>query len=336
MSGRDPQRLDPEDLIARARRGPLSPGEQRELERALAANVDVKVAYQVGADLDRATAVRGGDEGLIARAAQGALQRLQGAVPTRSVGDDAAPELRGDAVGTRSWSLRLPAAAAIALAVLSASGIATAWWSGLVSWPFARPQSAEPSAVDAQTSAVRHKSARRPPRAVPETQRAAPAGPAAEAAPASAPQAAAGSQPRRPSASAAERFHAANNARRSGESARAERLYQELIAAYPGSDESGLARVSLAKLRLARGDAAGAESEYRRYLASGHGQLSEEALVGCAQALGRLGRTRAEREAWQRLLADYPGSVYAPQARNRLLALQAEPAPAEPTQDGPR
>jgi TolA-binding protein len=263
----------------------------------LASNPDVQVAHQVGCDLDRATAVRGGDEALIARAAQAALAELHGGSA-------------GRARSGRSGSLRLSVAAALALAVISASGIATAWWSGLVSWPFAREASVR-QAPSAAPALQRRKPARPSERAAEP-----PPSPVAEPAPPA-------QAPRRASvrADAGELFHGANAARRSGDFPRAERLYAELIAAHPGSDESGLARVSLGKLRLARGDAAGAESEFRRYLQAGAGQLSEEALVGRAQALGKLGRTRAEREAWQRLLADYPGSVYAAQARARLLAL---------------
>ena len=320
MSGRDPERLDPEDLVVRARRGLLSRGEQRELARALESNPDLRVAHQVGSDLDRATAVRGGDEALIARAAQAALAELHGAARA-----PIAPARRGGGAG-RSWSLRLPLAAALALAVISASGIATAWWNGLVSWPFARAASA-PEAPNAAPAAPRRKHVRRSPSAPATAQQPAAPEPIAALPPPAAEAA------RRANAreSAAALFHDANAARRSGDFARAERLYAELIAAHPGSDESGLARVSLGKLRLARGDASGAEAEFRKYLAAGRGQLAEEALVGRAQALGRLGRTGAERDAWQRLLAGYPGSVYAAQARSRLLALQAQHA-----EDGPR
>ena len=59
MSGRGPQRLDPEDLIARARRGLLSPGEQRELARALRESEELRVAYEVGRDLEVRSGRRG-------------------------------------------------------------------------------------------------------------------------------------------------------------------------------------------------------------------------------------------------------------------------------------
>jgi TolA-binding protein len=132
---------------------------------------------------------------------------------------------------------------------------------------------------------------------------------------------------RKPNASAAEHaaelFHEANAARRDGDLRRARRLYGQLTAVHPGSDEAGLARVSLGSLLLAAGDARGAEREFRAYLAAGGGQLREEALVGQAQSLGKLGRAGEERAAWRRLLDANPGSVYAAQARQRLDVLEA-------------
>jgi TolA-binding protein len=80
----------------------------------------------------------------------------------------------------------------------------------------------------------------------------------------------------------------------------------------------------LGKLLLSKGDPSAAEHEFRRYLKGGHGQLTEEALVSRAQSLQRLGRTAAERHTWQRLLAEYPNSVYAAEARGRLRALRSE------------
>jgi TolA-binding protein len=128
----------------------------------------------------------------------------------------------------------------------------------------------------------------------------------------------------RPAASeptAAALFSAANAARRGGDFDRAKRTYSELIARYPTSDEARLARVSLGKLLLAKGNASGAEKEFDQYLKGGSGQLAEEALVSRAQSLRKLGRTDAERATWQRLLAEHPNSVYAAEARGRLQAL---------------
>jgi TolA-binding protein len=110
--------------------------------------------------------------------------------------------------------------------------------------------------------------------------------------------------------------------------ARASELYAEVRTTYPDSAESELARVSLGQLLLARGDAAGAEREFRRYLVRAQGQLVEEALLGRAQSLEQLGRSRDERASLQRLLNEFPHSVYAARARARLLALESESTPA--------
>jgi TolA-binding protein len=209
-------------------------------------------------------------------------------------------------------------------------------WSGVVSWPF-RIVASLPSAPQTQPAKPRraHRAPLRAPAAVAIAQTAVPAAAPLPATATPSPEQVASpvegaARARRNAADdAGELFHSANAARRNGDFGRAERLYSELIAAHPGSDESGLARVSLGKLRLARGDAQGAESEFRRYLAAGRGQLDEEALVGQAQSFARLGRARAEREAWQRLLIDHPSSVYAVQARARLAALERAAPPSQ-------
>jgi TolA-binding protein len=123
---------------------------------------------------------------------------------------------------------------------------------------------------------------------------------------------------------AADLFRTANAARHAADFSKAQRLYTELIAKYPGSDEARIARVSLGKLLLATGDPSAAEQEFQNYLKDGRGQLAEEALVSRAQSLQKLGRKNAERLTWQRLLADYPNSVYAAEARARLRVLRQE------------
>jgi outer membrane protein assembly factor BamD (BamD/ComL family) len=124
---------------------------------------------------------------------------------------------------------------------------------------------------------------------------------------------------------AAELFHAANAARREAAFERAVQLYAELRSSYPAAVESELARVSLGQLLLARGDAIAAQREFARYLARGRGQLVEEALLGRAQSLERMGRAREERASLTRLLTEFPRSVYAAQARARLQALEHGP-----------
>jgi TolA-binding protein len=304
MSARDPFGIDPEDLGVRARRGLLSRNEQRELERVTDASASLRIAYEVGRDLDRVTAVRGGDDALIANAASAALGRATPAGPHRI---------------QRRWS----AAAMVALGVLAAGSAAAALWSGVAVWPSASDTPATPSAA---RSPARRVHVAKP---EPVEQPATPTAPSpAEAAvkPVAAPRATA----RTRREGAAELFHAANGARLDGAFARAAELYAEVRSAYPNSAESELARVSLGQLLLARGDAAGAEREFRRYLARAHGQLVEEALLGRAQSLEQLGRAREERASLRRLLDEFPHSVYAARARTRLLALEPVSTPAVP------
>lgn len=316
MSAHDRDDFDPLDLIARARRGSLTRAEQEVLEDALDANPDLAAAYRVGVEIDRASAVQGGDEALIASAADAAMARVADMTSRTRIAASTPPPRRGT---SPRWAL----AAAALLSVVFASGIAGALWSGVVEWPFKSDAKDEPAEQPA--SPPKHVKKRAKP--APDVAQPAPE----EAAPLPAIRvedyAPSEREPRARRATdnvggAAELFSEANAARRSGDLARARRTYTLLIEKHPTSDEAGLSRVSLGKLMLAAGDARGAEREFRRYLAAGGGQLAEEALVGQAESLGRLKRASDERDAWQRLLATHPSSVYAAQAKQRLAALE--------------
>jgi TolA-binding protein len=91
---------------------------------------------------------------------------------------------------------------------------------------------------------------------------------------------------------------------------------------FPASAEAQLARVSLGRVLLLMGRAGEAEQQFALYSSSG-GELAEEALVGQAQSLARLGRSSDELKVWQRLLREFPRSVYAGEANQRLAALSA-------------
>jgi len=136
-------------------------------------------------------------------------------------------------------------------------------------------------------------------------------------------------QPAQPSAraprrqSAADLFGAANEARRERTTGEAVRLYRELERLHPNAPETPVARLSLGRLLLDRaGDPRGALRQFDAYLADrGHHSLREEAMVGRALALGRLGRARDERAAWQALLQAFPASANAERARTRVHEL---------------
>jgi hypothetical protein len=76
---------------------------------------------------------------------------------------------------------------------------------------------------------------------------------------------------------------------------------------------------------LLMGRSGEAEQQFALYSSTG-GTLSEEALVGQAQSLERLARASDELKVWQRLLHDFPRSVYAAEATQRVAALSAASA----------
>jgi TolA-binding protein len=120
---------------------------------------------------------------------------------------------------------------------------------------------------------------------------------------------------------AASLFDAATDARRQGSYGRAIDLQRELLSRYPNSREAHLAHETLGRLLLDRGDPAGAFTSFDAYLADGSGELGEEAMVGRATALERLGRTAQAMDAWRALLAAYPDTAYASHAKSRLGSL---------------
>jgi len=120
-----------------------------------------------------------------------------------------------------------------------------------------------------------------------------------------------------------ELFAAANEARRSGDSQKSFELYTQLARLHPGSREETTSRVLLGRLLLDRGgDPTQALGLFTRYLeVSPGGTLAEEARLGRALALTRLGSAKEERQAWQQLLAFHPNSIHAERARKRLEEL---------------
>ena len=313
------------DLVVRARLGLLSPGDEETLRRAFQRSPELETAYRVGVEFDRLGVVQRGDDALIARAAGHSLSR----VADMSARSHAATA--GTAIGRKK---RWTALVALGLGMTCASGVAAAFATGALPWPFQSSSSpAEdanqkpPEAAQGPVPRSLRAQAESMPKEVPSEESEQSVTESSEQPRAAAPNPVV----RKPAApSAAELFRDANSARRGGDLARARRLYAQLIAVHPSSDEAGLARVSLGRLLLAAGDARGAERELRSYLSTGGGQLSEEALVGQAQSLGRLGRLSEERAAWQRLLSAYPESVYAAQAKQRLAQLDESAPKATP------
>ena len=288
---------DAEDLNVRARQGTLSEAERSAWERVRAADSTLSVAYRVGVDFDRVASVQPGDDQLVARMADRALDRGR---PRRRPG------------GVRRRVVLALAAA------LSVAGTAVAWRGGLLR-PSSPVSSGEAARVAPAPAGARAKSASGAPLREPL----APVAPLPVAPP---PVGAASVAARAPSSAppaaedAAALFREAAAARRSSDFGRARLLYLRLEGAFPASAEARLAPVSLGKVLLQMGRASEAEQQFAQYSSAG-GPLVEEALVGQAQSLARLGRAADEQRVWQRLLRDFPHSVYTSEATQRLSVL---------------
>jgi TolA-binding protein len=130
------------------------------------------------------------------------------------------------------------------------------------------------------------------------------------------PRAAAATQP-------ADLFARANVLRRAREFDRAETVYRQLQSGWPKSPEAALSKILLGRMYLDQlGDAPAALRQFDGYVRdTRHAELRDEALIGRALALGRLGRHADERAAWEQFVREFPNSVYAPKAQTRLRAL---------------
>jgi TolA-binding protein len=119
-------------------------------------------------------------------------------------------------------------------------------------------------------------------------------------------------------------FARANAARRVGDFEAAVQVYEELARRFPGSREEVLSRATFGTLALnVLGEPQRALGLFDAYLAEApDGSLAEEALVGRAEALDRLGLDADERAAWEELLARFPDSSHGDRARRRLEVLR--------------
>jgi len=115
----------------------------------------------------------------------------------------------------------------------------------------------------------------------------------------------------------------AEDAESSGRLVGASHLYGELGRSFPGTREDVVARALHGQLLLDRlGRPARALALFEAYLnAEPAGTLAEEARLGRARSLERLGRSSEERSAWLDLLRAHPRSIHAAAARARLAAL---------------
>ena len=284
MSPRDPFGIDPgRPRRARATRAARSRAEQRELERATEASPTLRIAYEVGRDMDAATAVRGGDDALIARAASAALARVTDASRQASTCEQLRQRAVSGWIGGRCDR--------------AVRAVGERHGRGAVERHGRRGRSAhERERADAQDEPARRARTRDAPRdAAREASRGATAEPQrsrrrdgrlavaadeAERAPALRVRAATA----RPSCSTRP------TPRGAAATSRAPRGSTPSCARAIPTRTRAASRASRSASCCSRaGTPRPPEREFRRYLARGRGQLVEEALVGQAQSLRRMG-----------------------------------------------
>jgi TolA-binding protein len=110
-------------------------------------------------------------------------------------------------------------------------------------------------------------------------------------------------------------------ARRRGDYSRVLELHRELVQRFGTSREAQVSRATVGHLLLDRSDPAGALANFDAYLRAGSGDLAEEAMIGRATALERLGRQDEATLAWSALVAAFPGTAYAAHAQARIASV---------------
>ncbi len=294
--------LHPEDLLDRAARGVASFADLTRLKQHLAECAVCRVERSLFVQAARDAAPLPGENLLVARLERDVGARLASPTARR------AGKKRALVAGAVVAVCVAGVAAAATLAIVRRAPVVDAATSAqVVATPVvAALPSPAPTEDAPEVEEGAPLPAEKPPETAPE-----PARPAAVAA----------VEP----ASASELFSRANQARRDGKVTEAVRLYRGLQERFAGSSEELVSRVSLGRLLLDRlGDSRGALAQFNSYLASpAGGALREEAMVGRALALGRLGRAAEERGAWQALVDAWPKSTHRKRAHARLAELGA-------------
>ena len=323
--------MHPEDLLDRERTGQLSIEQRKRLDQHTAICASCAMIRPMSGAFARELAARGDDDARLARLCDAAINAT-GGMPLASIEQPVHSYARGRL-------RRRIGPFAMAAAVLLAGTVATASFWGVRQLFVHRA----PPAVPEATAVIEEPHRARAPRAIEHARPApAPALPEPEVEtpePLPAPRPPVSTHrvarevtrelppapPRVSEEATAERlFASANEARRRGDLSEAARLYQTLQQQHPGSREEITSRVLLARLLLDRDeDTPTALSLFNRYLAaSPHGTLAEEARLGKALSLMRLGRRTEERQAWQDLLAAHPNTIHAKRAETRLEELR--------------
>lgn len=118
---------------------------------------------------------------------------------------------------------------------------------------------------------------------------------------------------------AAALFERGTAASREGDATTALATFRSLRERFPTSREARTSWVLSGRLLLAAGEATAALQCFDAYLEhGGKGPLVPEAMAGRAAALHRLGRTGEARAQWEAIMARFPRSSAATEARTRL------------------
>lgn len=291
--------IHPDDLIDRGRAGTLSAMDARRLDQHVSECGDCALELAVAGDFDDEEA-GGADAAALARLAAGAV-----ATWSAERGLAAAPAPRRS---TRALAI------AAAIAVAGTGAAAVGHWTGRAT---ARQDRATVGAVAAEHARA---AAGQATASVDAERRPAPEPPSRPVVLPLPPEVPAPAKPATAERTAADLLRAATAARRRHDYRDAERLYRELQRRHQGSRERAVSHVAYGRLLLDRlGDPRAAIAQFDIYLRHHPaGSLAEEARAGRALALGRLGLSHQEREAWQQLLEHHPDSAHGPRARRRL------------------
>jgi tetratricopeptide (TPR) repeat protein len=198
----------------------------------------------------------------------------------------------------------------LAAAALCVTGLSAALFVTRPPWAgFSSSASTPPAARDTRAPGVTPPVASNPPAASAEPPAVAPVkaqGPAASAR----------------SPSAADLLQTANQLRRLGRWAEAERTYAQVASSYGGTSQGPVAALAAASLRLEHlGDPRGALRLYQT--ARRVSSLAAEAELGIANSYRALGEREAEIGALRRVVSAYPQAMFREQAAARLKALEA-------------
>lgn len=299
------------DLVARARRGEISPADRIALDAHLAACASCRMSCDIQADFAADSAVEVDDAERIARMSSAARRWSQ-----RRARPPARWPRRPSRIKMRTLMLSMGAL------LIAGTASATMWW-----WR-ATPQLSEPRAethtpvTSSRPRVFPRARARAPEPVVSEpvaVEEPVPSAPPAETYRRPRPHSRTVTAVRTPPETPASLLRLASEARGRGDADVASSLYRRLQREYGDTREAALSSVPWGGILLRQGHAERALEQFDRYLKTEpHGNLLPEALYGRGRALAALGRAAAEQQTWRRLLSETPGSAYEPHARRRL------------------